>query len=81
VLYALTPLVYPEPGSWVFATLSLVKHLESVMFSYMQVRGWNEVAFLRTNDVSGQDNERAIDAALAEPEHRAIVTIALRRAL
>lgn len=74
VLYALTPLVYPESGSYVFATLPVVKHLESVMFSYMQARGWNKVAFLRTNDVSGQDNERAIDAALAEPQHRAIVT-------
>jgi len=74
VLYALTPLVFPEPGSWVFATLPVVKHLESVMFRYMEVRGWTKVAFLRTNDVSGQDNEKAIDAALAEPEHRAIVT-------
>jgi branched-chain amino acid transport system substrate-binding protein len=74
VLYALTPLVYPESGSWVFATLPVVQHLESVMFRYMEVRGWTKVAFLRTNDVSGQDNEKAIDAALAEPEHRAIVT-------
>jgi branched-chain amino acid transport system substrate-binding protein len=75
VLYALTPLVYPERGSWVFATLPLIKHVESVMFRYMQARGWNKVAFLRTNDVSGQDNEKAIDGALAEPEHRAINTV------
>jgi branched-chain amino acid transport system substrate-binding protein len=74
VLYALTPLIFPESGSYVFATLPVVKHLESVMFSYMQARGWTKVAFLRTNDVSGQDNERAIDAALAEPQHRTIVT-------
>ena len=74
VLYALTPLVYPDKGSWVFATLPLIKHVESVMFRYMHARGWNKVAFLRTNDVSGQDNEKAIDGALAEPEHRGITT-------
>jgi ABC-type branched-subunit amino acid transport system substrate-binding protein len=74
VLYSMTPLVYPEKGSWVFATLPLIKHVESVMFRYMHARGWNKVAFLRTNDVSGQDNEKAIEGALAEPEHRAITT-------
>ena len=74
VLYSMTPLVYPEKGSWVFATLPLIKHVESVMFRYMHARGWNKIAFLRTNDVSGQDNEKAIDGALAEPEHRAITT-------
>lgn len=74
VLYALTPLVYPEKGSWVFATLPLISHVESVMFHYMRGRGWNKVAFLRTNDVSGQDNAKAIDAALAEPDNKSIVT-------
>jgi len=74
VLFALTPLVYPEKGSYVFGTLPLVTHVESVMFRYMRGRGWTKVAFLRTNDVSGQDNEKAIDAALAEPDNRAIAT-------
>jgi branched-chain amino acid transport system substrate-binding protein len=74
VLYALTPLIFPEKGSFVFATLPLVQHVESVMFRYMRARGWTKVAFLRTNDVSGQDNEKAIDAALAEPDNRSMVT-------
>ena len=73
VLYALTPLVYPEKGSRVFATLPLVSHIESVMFRYMRERNWTKIAFLRTNDVSGQDNARAIDAALAEPDNKTIV--------
>jgi branched-chain amino acid transport system substrate-binding protein len=72
VLYALTPLVFPEKGSWVFATLPLVSHVESVMFRYMRQRGWTKVALLRTNDASGQDNAKAIDAALAEPENKSI---------
>jgi len=74
VLYALTPLVFPDKGAFVFATLPLVQHVESVMFRYMRERGWTKIAFLRTNDVSGQDNERAINAALAEPANRSIVT-------
>jgi branched-chain amino acid transport system substrate-binding protein len=40
----------------------------------MRGRGWNKVAILRTNDVSGQDNAKAIDAALALPENKTIVT-------
>ncbi len=74
VLYALTPLIFPEKGSWVFATLPLVQHVESVMFRYMRARGWTKVAYLRTNDVSGQDNEKAIDAAMAEADNRSMVT-------
>lgn len=72
VLFALTPLVYPPKGSWVFGTLPLVTHVESVMFRYMRARGWERVGYLRTNDVSGQDNEKAIDGALAEPANKAI---------
>jgi ABC-type branched-subunit amino acid transport system substrate-binding protein len=78
VLFALTPLVYPEKGSYVFGTLPLVTHVESVMFRYMRERGWSKVGYLRTNDVSGQDNEKAIDGALAEPANRAI-TITTRQ--
>ena len=72
VLYALTPLIFPDKGSYVFATLPLVVHVESVMFHYMRARGWTKVAILRTNDASGQDNAKAIDAALAEPDNHGI---------
>jgi branched-chain amino acid transport system substrate-binding protein len=74
VLYAFTPLLYPDKGSWVFASWPLVIHIETIMFRYMRGRGWNKVAILRTNDVSGQDNAKAIDAALALPENKTIVT-------
>lgn len=74
VLYAFTPLLYPEKGSWVFASWPLPVHIETIMFRYMRERGWNRVAILRTNDVSGQDNAKAVDAALALPENKPIVT-------
>src|SRR5580698_3530752 len=74
VLYALTPLIFPDKGSYVFATLPLVQRVESVMFRYMRGRNWKKVAFLRTNDVSGQDNAKASDAALAEPDNHSMVT-------
>lgn len=72
VLYAFTPLLYPEKDSWVFATLPT--HIEAGMLRYIRGRGWNKIAFLRINDASGQDNAKSIDLLLAEPDNKSIVT-------
>jgi ABC-type branched-subunit amino acid transport system substrate-binding protein len=72
VLYAFTPLLYPEKGSYVFATLPT--HIEAGMLRYIRGRGWNKIAFLRINDASGQDNAKSIELLLAEPENKPIVT-------
>lgn len=72
VLYAFTPLLYPEKGSYVFATLPT--HIEAGMLRYIRGRGWNKIAFLRINDTSGQDNAKSVDMLLAEPENKSIVT-------
>ena len=72
VLYAFTPLLYPEKGSYVFATLPI--HIEAGMLRYIRGVGWNKIAFLRLNDASGQDNTKSVDMLLAEPENKSIVT-------
>jgi branched-chain amino acid transport system substrate-binding protein len=74
VLYALTPIVYPEKGSYVFAPSPLISYAEDATFRYLRLKGLTRIAFIRTNDVSGQDNARSIDAALARPENAVIVT-------
>lgn len=74
VLYALTPIVYPEKGSYVFAPSPLISYAEDATFRYLRGKGLLRIAFIRTNDVSGQDNARSIDAALARPENATIVT-------
>ena len=63
VLYAFTPLLYPDKGSYVFATLPT--HIEAGMLRYIRGRGWNKIAFLRINDASGQDNAKSIDLLLS----------------
>jgi ABC-type branched-subunit amino acid transport system substrate-binding protein len=78
VLFAMTPLIYPDKGAYVFATLPVVTHIESVMFRYERERGWNKVGYLRTNDTSGQESVKSIDGALAEPDNKAI-TITTRQ--
>jgi branched-chain amino acid transport system substrate-binding protein len=72
VLYAFTPLLYPDKGSYVFATLPT--HIEAGMLRYIRGRGWNKIAFLRINDASGQDNAKSIDLLLSEPDNKSIVT-------
>lgn len=74
LLYATTPIVYPEKGRYVFAPSSLISYADEALFRYLRLKGITKIAFIRTNDVSGQDNGRSVDVALALPENKAIVT-------
>lgn len=78
VLYATTPIVYPERGSYVFAPSPLISYAEKVAFRYFRLRGWNRIAFIRMNDVSGQDNARSTEAALALPENRGLQSVTVQ---
>ncbi len=41
----------------------------------MRERGWHKLAVLATNDASGQDAEQGLDAAIALPENKGIITV------
>lgn len=69
VLYCLTGAVLPVPGSYVFATLASTQDQIAVAVRYLRERGWKRIAFLLASDAGGQDAERGLLAAFAEPEN------------
>jgi branched-chain amino acid transport system substrate-binding protein len=73
VLYALTPGVHPEPGSYVFsAGISTADTLNSAV-KYLSERGLKKVAVITSTDATGQDADRAIDATFATDRSMSVV--------
>jgi branched-chain amino acid transport system substrate-binding protein len=72
VLYAATPALYPDKGSFIFAAGASSRHSAAAAMRYLRGRGITKLAALTTSDASGQDNLHSIDLALALPENKAM---------
>jgi branched-chain amino acid transport system substrate-binding protein len=72
VLYASTPVIYPERGSFVFDAGVQSQHTAAAAMRYFRMRGLTRFALVTTNDASGQDYLRATDLALALPENKTV---------
>ena len=70
VLYASTPLLYPEKGSYVFAAGASSRHNMAAAVRYFRLSGYTKIAMLSTSDASGQDNLHSLDLAMAMPENK-----------
>jgi branched-chain amino acid transport system substrate-binding protein len=46
--------------------------------TFFRERGWHKLAILEPTDATGQDGEAALDAALALPENRGVMTVVAR---
>jgi branched-chain amino acid transport system substrate-binding protein len=73
--YCLSPTSHPPSGSMVFAAGSAGADYLLAGSRYMRERGWHKLAVLATNDASGQDAEQGLDAAIALPENKGIITV------
>lgn len=76
VAYCLSPGVHPDPGSFMFSTSFSTVDLVAVMIRYMRERGYKRIALITTTDASGQDGEKSIDAALADPANKELTLVA-----
>jgi len=76
VAYCLSPGVHPDPGSYMFSSGFSTVDFIRVMVRYMAQRGLNRIGLITSTDASGQDGEKSIDAALAEPGNRDLAIIA-----
>lgn len=76
VAYCLSPGFHPEPGTNVFSSGFSTVDLIAVMVRYMRDRGLKRVAIITSTDASGQDGERSIDAALAQPANKELAVVA-----
>lgn len=72
VMYCLSPAVYPEAGSFGFSSSIANADLHTVGIRYFRERGWTRIATITSTDATGQDADRAVAAALALPENRAV---------
>lgn len=68
VLYCFSPGVHPDAGSFAYSSSISTNDLIAVNFRYWRDRGIKKVAVITSTDASGQDADRAIDAALAMRE-------------
>jgi branched-chain amino acid transport system substrate-binding protein len=76
VSYCLSPGVHPEPGSFMFSTSFSTVDLIAVMIKYMREKGYKRIALIATTDASGQDGEKSIDTALADPANKELTLVA-----
>lgn len=66
--YCLSPIIQPQPGSYMFSANVGTKDFLPVTLRYFRSRGWTRIAMLMTTDTSGKDYEEALTAALAGPD-------------
>lgn len=70
VLFASTPLLYPEKGSYVFAAGASSRYSMAAAVRYFRLSGYRKMAMLVTADASGEDNLHSMDLALQLPENK-----------
>jgi len=75
VLYCLTPGVHPADGSYVFSTSVSTFDLISTLIRFFRLKGWTNIAVITSTDSSGQDADRGIDLALAQPENATVTKV------
>jgi branched-chain amino acid transport system substrate-binding protein len=76
VAYCLSPGVHPDPGSYMFSSSFSTVDLIAVMVRYMRDRGLKRIGLLTSTDTTGQDGERSVDAALADPANKDLSVVA-----
>jgi branched-chain amino acid transport system substrate-binding protein len=63
--YCLSPALRPPPGSFVFSASTGITDTVAVSIKYLRALGLTRIAAITTTDASGQEADRAIDAAFA----------------
>jgi branched-chain amino acid transport system substrate-binding protein len=78
VLFCFSPGVHPDPGSYTFSSSISTNDLIKANFRYWRERGIKRVATITSTDASGQDADRALDAALTLPENKSSFQVVAR---
>jgi ABC-type branched-subunit amino acid transport system substrate-binding protein len=75
VLYAATPNITPERGSYLFGAGSLTTWYSTAALRFYSKRGMKRLAAVSTSDASGQNNLAGLDAALAYPDGKGMSVV------
>jgi branched-chain amino acid transport system substrate-binding protein len=74
--YCFSPGIRPVAGTYVYSTGVDAGSFLRVSARYLRDRGLTKVAILTSTDATGQDADKAIDAAFGAPENRALSIVA-----
>ncbi len=75
VTYCITPGVHPTAGSYAFSANVGTESMAPVMLRYFRERGWKRFAFISSTDASGQDMEKAVNAAMQRAEFKSLTMV------
>lgn len=75
VLYAATPNITPEKGSFVFGAGSLTTWYSTAALRFYARRGLTRLGTVVTSDASGQNNLAGLESALAYPDGKTVTII------
>jgi branched-chain amino acid transport system substrate-binding protein len=64
VMYCLAPTIHPASGSYVFSGGASSYDQYVDLFTFAAAKGWKRIAFIGTNDATGQDNQTQINDVL-----------------
>jgi len=68
VVYCFSPGVHPAAGGYMFSSSISTADYIVASIRYLRAKGLHKVAVISSNDATGQDGDRSIDAAIALPE-------------
>ena len=76
LVYCLSNSIRPPGGSYVFSAIFSTQDMLEASLRYAAARGWKRLAYIVSSDATGEDAERAIEGALAEPQNSTITVVA-----
>lgn len=76
VLYCISPAVSPEKGSYVFSAGVQPYDELTAALRFFRDRGWKKIAFIATNDASGQEADSNFRALMKLPENAGLQIVA-----
>jgi branched-chain amino acid transport system substrate-binding protein len=72
VLYAFTPSIHPQAGSYVFSSFISTRDLAVAGLRFLRKRGVKRLAVINSTDTAGVDNLEQVQAAVGLPENRGV---------
>jgi branched-chain amino acid transport system substrate-binding protein len=75
VLYATTPLIAPDKGSYIFGAGAQTRYNMLTAMRYFRMKGLTKFTFITTTDASGQDYARVVDYALSLDENKNVTVL------
>jgi branched-chain amino acid transport system substrate-binding protein len=77
--YCLSPLIRPDPGSYVFSANTSGIQLTNVAVRYFRLRGWKRIALLSSTDATGAEFEARTIDTVSLPENKTVELVAKER--